>query len=44
MKPAKGGEEGNTCVRAIADQHYQNQAVREKAEWAARMRRALQLK
>jgi len=38
--PSGGGLEGDACVVATLEAHYANQAVREKAEWALRLRRA----
>jgi len=40
MRPARGGGAGDACVVETLDRHYANEAVREKARWAHRVRSA----
>ena len=40
MRPARGGGAGDACVIETLDRHYANEAVREKARWAHRVRSA----
>ena len=40
MRPSRGGGAGDACVIETLDRHYANEAVREKARWAHRVRSA----